>query len=212
MPSTKSLSAKVTDMTETYTLSDKLDAMDACYDAVGWSQGKSEERAWKLCNRPDWLLWIVGAVASFHPKPEREYFTRAGAAGISVCIDVLLDSYKFSSDFVECATAISQRLDDAGQGKWRKIPSKLRKQVEELTDEEYDDDAAHRLVNRGMNLLTVSDAQRAEIINGVGCTLDDFYMRDSKIRVSVQREMAREIKRVCEMPYLSGVSMEQFSE
>ncbi len=42
---------------------DKLTDLHACGEAVGWAKDYSTSlKAWKACERGDWLLWIAGRV------------------------------------------------------------------------------------------------------------------------------------------------------
>jgi len=37
-----------------------LTELGACLEAVKWARRKTPERAWEMCKRGDWLLWIAG--------------------------------------------------------------------------------------------------------------------------------------------------------
>ena len=38
----------------------KLDSLDACTNARAWAKGKTLIVAWQECQRPDWMLWLLG--------------------------------------------------------------------------------------------------------------------------------------------------------
>lgn len=40
---------------------DFLDENNACLEARIWSRGKTPQRAWKECRRPDWMIWLLEA-------------------------------------------------------------------------------------------------------------------------------------------------------
>ena len=53
------------------TVSERLKALDACREAVEWSErfGDDEQAAWDACERGDWMLWYCGRVSG---TPESE--------------------------------------------------------------------------------------------------------------------------------------------
>ena len=38
----------------------KLKSLDACSNAMAWAAGKTLSQAWQECQRPDWMLWLLG--------------------------------------------------------------------------------------------------------------------------------------------------------
>lgn len=40
----------------------QLKTLDACDEARKWVGKKSFKAAWKACERPEWMLWLLGAV------------------------------------------------------------------------------------------------------------------------------------------------------
>ena len=37
-----------------------LNKLNACQEAKQWAAGKTLSQAWVECNRPDWMLWLLG--------------------------------------------------------------------------------------------------------------------------------------------------------
>jgi hypothetical protein len=99
-----------------------LDDLSACPESIRWVNGKTPATAWKQCKRPDWLLWTIA-----HLAKTDDYYKRALASAISVCIDVLCDNdkimrnpqddYEVEREIKACAIKISTLLDQKGQGK-----------------------------------------------------------------------------------------------
>ena len=51
----------------------KLIKMDACNDAVKYCQGyKTLSSAWDVCERGDWMLWLVGKLSGPTESPSRK--------------------------------------------------------------------------------------------------------------------------------------------
>ena len=51
-----------------------LKRMDACSEAVAFAdQHRSLKAAWEACTRPDWMLWLLGAVTHEDDKTYRLY-------------------------------------------------------------------------------------------------------------------------------------------
>jgi hypothetical protein len=44
-------------------LNQLLTKLNACSDAKAWAAGKTLEQAWQECQRPDWMLWLLGQSA-----------------------------------------------------------------------------------------------------------------------------------------------------
>lgn len=40
-------------------LSEKLQELGACEDAILWAAGKTLQEAWQTCPRGDWMLWLI---------------------------------------------------------------------------------------------------------------------------------------------------------
>ena len=70
---------------------------------------------WNNCHRVDWLLWILLTLAEITDDNYYDYYTRASAASLSACIDVLLDVPVFFGDDAKYANRISTHLDRFAQ-------------------------------------------------------------------------------------------------
>lgn len=61
------------------TLSGKLNRLEACTIAIKWGNGQDPQEAWAVCNRSDWMLWLIGRLA-----PKQKAAKKAWDARISL--------------------------------------------------------------------------------------------------------------------------------
>ncbi len=46
----------------------RLTALNPCHESVEWAEGyPTLDAAWQACERPDWLLWWIGATVAQEP-------------------------------------------------------------------------------------------------------------------------------------------------
>jgi hypothetical protein len=195
-----------------YTIADKLDRVNACGAARDWVGGySSEAKAWKECKRPDWMLWLVGSCAmktgfsreaTDKPCPERSYFARAGAAAMSVYIDVLADNCELKPEDEKLVRILSTRLGDAGQGKWRKVPT---------SEFAFDHlpPALHALCCSAEDLLNCPAVERGSFIDDLSGDLSGCFERcyeGDELMEATAEEVCNEIRRVCERPSLEWIA------
>ena len=89
----------------------------ACWDSIESIEANRPatiKTIWNNCHRVDWLLWILLTLAEITDK-NYDYYTRASAASLSACIDVLLDVPVFFGDDAKYANRISTHLDRFAQ-------------------------------------------------------------------------------------------------
>jgi hypothetical protein len=41
------------------TFTKQLRSMNACREAIEWANDRSFRKCWQVCNRPDWMLWLI---------------------------------------------------------------------------------------------------------------------------------------------------------
>ena len=68
------------------TLARKLKALDACSEAIEWAREQpSLETAWQVCQRGDWMLWLLGRMTKSKPwSDERKSLVRCACACASL--------------------------------------------------------------------------------------------------------------------------------
>lgn len=82
-------------------LQELLGKLDACRGAKRFADGKTFAEAWNLCDRPDWLQWIIYNTAGTPGFPTRDQVNKAskeyateycGYGGCVYCITEGIDS------------------------------------------------------------------------------------------------------------------------
>lgn len=59
-------------------LEDQLKQLNACYDAIVFSSGKTLAEAWNTCEDPGWLLWLALRMAGVDGWPKRNTVMATG--------------------------------------------------------------------------------------------------------------------------------------
>ena len=71
----------------------KLTALGACSEAVRWAETQPDaQTAWDACERPDWMLWLLGKLNKSEPwSDERKPLIRA-------CIDCAETALRYANN------------------------------------------------------------------------------------------------------------------
>ena len=78
-----------------------LDELNACQEAKQWAAGKTLSQAWVECNRPDWMLWLLG----------RSSINKKTIATIAVeFAETCVHNAKDYPAFAECITTVKKYL------------------------------------------------------------------------------------------------------
>jgi len=192
-----------------------LSGIGACSPALKWVNGHSPAEAWRKCNRPDWLLWLVGRLAQQAPKAEtRAYYARAGSSAVAACIDVLVDSgfvrseeetetlngcYVPAKESYQYAIGISTLLDRQGQGELVKLNP--------ISPWEHDACLGYFWMQSSYRLALYDLLFQAHHMVGhpeKGIFIENYgWFQQLRVCLTVRIRLAQEIRRVVERPTLN---------
>lgn len=184
---------------------DKLVKMRACREAVAWAKGyETADAAWAACERPDWMLWVAGKLAT--GKADKQTIVQAAAA----CARTALK-------FVPSGEARPLAAIKAAE-RWAENPSekgKLAAAAAANLAADYaanaDNQAAHAAAYAAFaaihyDVLTVAALAVNVTIYAISETVHAATARTSAnaARTSANKEMAEIIKGVVSIEILNG--------
>lgn len=74
--------------------STKLEKLSACNEAVVWARTQpSFAKAWKACERGDWMLWLIGQYARAPESPERKQLVATAVACACLALSTFEERY-----------------------------------------------------------------------------------------------------------------------
>jgi hypothetical protein len=84
-------------------LSEKLQSMGACKEAVKWAEGKSLSKAWRSSKRADWMLWLLAKMAGKRGWPTHKQVVLLACDCAELVLRHVSDGEKRPADAIKTA-------------------------------------------------------------------------------------------------------------
>lgn len=92
---------------------EKLMEMYACPEAIEWVEDRSLSKAWRACQNPEWMMWLLEEMTCTRGWPTNTKVMKVDDA----CIDL------------EDAYVVTQPESDYQLGDWNKLPPKIQRKL-----------------------------------------------------------------------------------